>query len=64
MDDKIYLYEKGKVEVPVHFMKELPEYREIYEKYYAEGRKLDKYREQCNNEAFDMLKEYFYSLWD
>lgn len=48
----------------VHFMDELPEYRDIYEKYRAEGYKLDEYREKCKNEALDMLKEYFYSLWD
>lgn len=48
----------------VHFMHELPEYRDIYEKYMAEEHKLDEYREMCKNEAFDMLKEYFYSLQD
>lgn len=48
----------------VHFMDELPEYKDIYEKHRAEERKLEEYREQCKNEALDMLKEYFYSLWD
>lgn len=48
----------------VHFMDELPEYRDIYEKRQAEERKLEAYREQCKNEALDMLKEYFYFLWD
>jgi len=26
--------------------------------------KLEKYREECKDEAIDMLKEYFLSLWD
>ena len=48
----------------VHFMDELPEYKELYGEYRIEERKLEKYREQCKNEAFDMLKEHFYALWD
>ena len=48
----------------IHFMDELPEYKDIFEKYRAEERKLEEYREKCKNEALDMLKEYFYSLWD
>ena len=45
-------------------MDELPEYKDIFEKHRAEERKLEAYREKCKNEALDMLKEYFYSLWD
>ena len=48
----------------VHYMDELPEYKEIYDLYYAEERKMEEYREQCRDEALDMLKEYFMSLWD
>lgn len=48
----------------IHFMKELPEYKEISDKYFAESRKLDEYRNTSKNEAMDMLKEYFFSLWD
>ena len=48
----------------VHFMDELPEYKEIHDLHRAEERKLEEYREQCKNEALDMLKEYFFSLWD
>lgn len=48
----------------VHFMNELPEYQEIYEKHYAEERKLEAYRAECKDKALDLLKEYFYSLWD
>lgn len=48
----------------VHFMEELPEYREISENYRREERRLEEYRKSCKNEAFDMLKEYFFDLWD
>lgn len=48
----------------VHYMDELPEYKEIYDKHYEEEQKIKKYREQSKDEALDMLKEYFYYLWD
>ena len=48
----------------IHFMNEIPEYKEIYEKHREEDEKLEKYREECKDEAIDMLKEYFFSLWD
>lgn len=47
-----------------HLMGELPEYREIDEKYDAESRKIDEYRMKCQAEALDMLKQYFNDLWD
>lgn len=47
----------------VHFMDELPKYKEISEKYFAEEKKLDIYRNEAKNEAFDMMKEYFFDLW-
>lgn len=48
----------------VHFMDELPEYKEISDKYHEEEKRLEKYRNACKDEAFDMLKQYFFSLWD
>ena len=48
----------------VHFMNELPEYKEISEKHREEDERLDKYRNNCKDEALDMLKEYFFALWD
>ena len=48
----------------MHFMNELPEYKEISEKYHAEELELDTYRLRCKNEAMDLLKEHFYALWD
>lgn len=29
-----------------------------------EERELEQYRNKCKNEAMDLLKEYFFSLWD
>lgn len=48
----------------VHFMHELPEYKEISDKYGEERNRLDEYRRSCKDEAIDMLKQYFYDLWD
>lgn len=48
----------------VHFMHELPEYKEISDKYHEEERILEQYRGRCKDEAMDMLKKYFFALWD
>ena len=48
----------------VHFMHELPEYREISDKYHEEECNLEQYRNECKDEAMDMLKQYFFALWD
>lgn len=48
----------------MHFMDEISEFKEISEKYFAEDKELEKYREQCKNEAMDLLKKHFFALWD
>ena len=48
----------------MHFMDEVPEYKDISDKYFEERDKIEKYRSTCKDEAIDMLKEYFYDLWD
>lgn len=48
----------------VHFMGELPEYRMISDRYFQAERRLEKYRDECKNEALEMLKKYFWALWD
>ena len=47
-----------------HDMEELPEYKGIYDKYHEEERRITAYMEKSQYEALDMLKEYFYYLWD
>ena len=48
----------------IHFMRELPEYKNISDKYFEEEQKLEEYRSKCTDTAFDLLKEHFYALWD
>ena len=48
----------------IHFMDELLEYKEISDKYCEEAHKLEQYRNDCKDEALDMLKKYFCALWD
>ena len=43
-------------------MKELPEYKEISDKYFEEDKRLEKYRFSSKDEAMDLLKEYFFDL--
>ena len=47
-----------------HGMRELPEYKELCKRYDEEEKKLEQYREECKNKAFDLFSEWFYSLWD
>lgn len=48
----------------VHFMDELPMYKDISDKYFAEERAIEDYRVNCKDEAMDLLKEHFFALWD
>lgn len=48
----------------IHFMREIPEYAEIDVKYMDYEKKLEEYRMNCKDEAMDLLKEHFFSLWD
>ena len=47
-----------------HGMCELPEYKELCNRYDKEEKKLEQYREECKNKAFDLFSKWFYSLWD
>ena len=48
----------------VHFMSEIPEYATIDKLYHDEEKRIDEYREKCKDEVFDLMKKYFFSLWD
>ncbi|MBQ7170104.1 MAG: hypothetical protein IJR63_09425 [Synergistaceae bacterium] len=48
----------------VHFANELPEYREMCDKYFDEDRKIADYRGNCKDEAFTLFVRYFHDLWD
>ena len=40
------------------------EYAAIDKLYMEEEKRLMEYREKCKDEAFDLMKKYFFSLWD
>lgn len=48
----------------VHFPSEVPAYADIDERYRAEKEKLEEYRNQCKDEAFQIFSEWFFHLWD
>ncbi|MCM1048532.1 MAG: hypothetical protein NC433_08910 [Clostridiales bacterium] len=48
----------------VPWMSQIPEYQEIYEKHEKAESEIEQYREECKDKALDMMKEYFYCLWD
>lgn len=41
-----------------------PKYKKIWDKYKQEEEIIILYRAECKDKALDMLKEYFYCLWD
>ena len=45
-------------------MSEIPEYAAIDKLYHEEEKRIDEYREKCKDEVFDLMKKYFFSLWD
>ena len=47
-----------------HSVSELPEYKEMCDKYFEEDRKIAEYRVKCKDEAFELFTKYFYDLWD
>ena len=50
--------------VVMHDMDEIGEYRDIYQRYHDEEKRLKKYRCDCKDEAFKLLSEWLYALWD
>lgn len=48
----------------LHFPQEIEEYREVENNYYEAERELEKYRENCKDQAFTLFAKWFYYLWD
>ena len=49
---------------PSDFPDLYPTYKEVYEKWSACNKEIEKYREDCKNEFFKLFSEYFRDLWD
>lgn len=64
LGEKLEETENRKPYRTVHFPDELPEYKDIEDKYFAAWKELGAYREQCKNRAFELFSKWFYSLWD
>lgn len=47
-----------------HTPSELPEYKDIMDKYMKSEIELSKYREQCKDDFFKLFSKYYYNLWD
>ena len=62
--EELEAYRNGGGGGTVHFMSELPEYKEISEKYMDEEKKLEQYRIACKDEVMDLMREHFFALWD
>lgn len=48
----------------MHTMVEVPEYREIHDKYMEEEQRLYEYRNTCKDNAFELFTKWFWDLWD
>ena len=46
----------------IYLPSDMPEYKDICELHSDEERKLNAYREQCNNEALELFSKWFYTL--
>lgn len=48
----------------MHFPDEIPEYKDICDKWRASEKELDEYRLKQKDRAFALFAEHFFSLWD
>ena len=48
----------------IYGLTKAPEYQEIWDKYSQEQQDIEAYRHECKDQAFDLMKEHFYNLWD
>lgn len=45
-------------------LRDTPEYKALWDKWYKEQNKIDKYQEKCVKEALTLFSKYFFDLWD
>ncbi|MCB7319912.1 helix-turn-helix domain-containing protein [Lacrimispora sp. 210928-DFI.3.58] len=50
--------------IRAHFPSEIPEYQELDRLYWEEEKKLETYRDECKDKAFEMFSKWFWHLWD
>lgn len=48
----------------MHLMNELPEYKDISDKYSDEEEKIDAYRKECKEKGIDLFQKWFWYLGD
>ncbi len=56
--------EKKKGSYRWYMPSDVPEYKEISDKYYRESREIAKYRNECKDKGLDLFREWFWNLWD
>ena len=56
--------ENEKEYITLHTPSELPEYKDTMDKWITAERELEKYRQKCKDEFFELFSKYFYALWD
>ena len=47
-----------------HFASELPENRELWDKYIEERKKIHEYQETCMEQGMNLLRKWVRDLWD
>ena len=47
-----------------YMLGDVPEYKEISNLYHDECRRIDEYRNECKDKGLDLLKKWFWNLWD
>ena len=56
--------EKTKHVYVMHTLGDVPEYKEVLDKYIEAEKEIDKYRDECKDKGLKMFGEWFWNLWD
>lgn len=48
----------------VYTLRDVPEYKEIWDNYFAEDLSICQYREECKDKGMEMFRDNFRNLWD